>query len=112
LRGSVCLCSHRRPIRIDPETSRSKPQAPSSAERCANSSTQLARNPEAACGPDHPNVAIRVSNLGSRLRELGDLDGARDHFERALRIDEAAYGPRHSRTRNVAADLAWLQDRQ
>jgi tetratricopeptide (TPR) repeat protein len=37
----------------------------------------------------------RVNNLGSVLRDLGDLAGARAHLERALRIDEAAYGPNH-----------------
>ncbi len=50
---------------------------------------------EAAYGPDHPKVAIRVNNLGSVLQAQGDLAGARTHFERALRIDEAAYGPEH-----------------
>ena len=37
----------------------------------------------------------RVNNLGSVLRDLGDLAGARAAFERALTIDEAAYGPDH-----------------
>jgi Tfp pilus assembly protein PilF len=45
---------------------------------------------EAAYGPDHPMVANRVNNLGSVLQDLGDLAGARAHFERALGIDEAA----------------------
>ena len=36
--------------------------------------------------PDHPDVAIDVNNLGSVLRALGGLAGARKAFERALRI--------------------------
>ena len=50
---------------------------------------------EAAYGPDHPEVAIDVNNLGGVLRERGDLAGAAAAFERALAIDEAAYGPDH-----------------
>ena len=29
------------------------------------------------------------------MKELGDLDGARGMYERALKIDEATYGPDH-----------------
>jgi len=50
---------------------------------------------EAALGPNHPAVAIRVNNLGSALQALGDNAGARMAFERALQIDEAAFGPDH-----------------
>jgi len=57
---------------------------------------------EAAFGPDHPNVARDVNNLGSVLRDLGDLDGARAAYQRALSIDEAAFGPDHP---NVATDV-------
>ena len=35
-------------------------------------------------GPDHPNVAIRLNNLGVVLRDQGDLAGRRAAFERAL----------------------------
>lgn len=45
---------------------------------------------EAATGTDHPNVAIRVNNLGEVLRTLGDFASARQCFERALRLAEAA----------------------
>jgi hypothetical protein len=37
-------------------------------------------------GPDHPDVAIRLSNLGGVLRALGDLQGAKKNYERALEI--------------------------
>jgi hypothetical protein len=45
---------------------------------------------EAAFGPDHPNVVIRVNNLGSVLQDLGDLAGARVALERVLAICELA----------------------
>jgi tetratricopeptide (TPR) repeat protein len=57
---------------------------------------------EASFGPDHPNVAIRLSNLGSVLRETGDLAGAKEHFQMALAIDEKAYSLDHP---EVATDL-------
>jgi len=50
---------------------------------------------EAAYGPDHPSVAIRLNNLAAILRDLGDAAGARPLAERALVITEAAYGPNH-----------------
>jgi tetratricopeptide (TPR) repeat protein len=50
---------------------------------------------EAALGPEHPRVAIYLSNQGIVLKELGDLPQARANYERALKIDEAAYGPNH-----------------
>ena len=43
-----------------------------------------------------------VNNLGSVLKDLGDLAGARAAYERALKIDEAAFGPDHP---NVASDV-------
>ena len=39
-----------------------------------------------------------INNLAGMLRALGDLDGAKTHFERALRIFEATYGPPTTRT--------------
>ncbi|WP_420455615.1 FxSxx-COOH system tetratricopeptide repeat protein [Rubrivirga sp.] len=50
---------------------------------------------EAALGPDHPNVAAALSNLGGVLRASGDLKGAEAAYRRALAIAEAAYGPDH-----------------
>jgi hypothetical protein len=50
---------------------------------------------EAALGPDHPDIAGRRNNLGGVLRDLGDLPGAREQFDRALAISEAALGPDH-----------------
>jgi len=50
---------------------------------------------EAAYGPDHPTVAIRVNNLGLVLQALWDMEGAKKMHERALAIGEAAYNPDH-----------------
>ena len=46
-------------------------------------------------GPDHPDVAIWFNNLGNVLREQGDLDGAKALYERAIAIDETAFGSDH-----------------
>jgi len=50
---------------------------------------------EKAFGPDHPEVARDVNNLGGVYHALGDLPAARTAFERALAIDEKAFGPDH-----------------
>jgi tetratricopeptide (TPR) repeat protein len=60
---------------------------------------------EAVYGPEHPEVAICVSNLGSALYYLGDYAGAKVALERALRISEAALGQEHP---YVATDLSNL----
>jgi tetratricopeptide (TPR) repeat protein len=60
---------------------------------------------EAAFGPDHPNVALILSDLGVVLLDLGDLPGAKESLERALKIDEAVFGPDHP---NVAIRLSNL----
>jgi hypothetical protein len=43
---------------------------------------------EAAHGPDHPQVAATLSNLGNVLTDLGELEAARAAQERALAIEE------------------------
>ena len=48
---------------------------------------------EAAYGPDHPEVAITLTNLGNAQQQLGELPAARPTLERALAIKEAATGP-------------------
>nr|MBC8424992.1 tetratricopeptide repeat protein [bacterium] len=50
---------------------------------------------EDAFGPEHPNVATCVGNLGIVLQGLGDLRGAKECYERALRIKECALGEDH-----------------
>jgi tetratricopeptide (TPR) repeat protein len=43
---------------------------------------------EKVLGPDHPNVAMHIGNLGRVLRDQGDLDEARENFERTLCISK------------------------
>ena len=57
---------------------------------------------EAAYGPEHPTVAIRLNNLASLLKATNRLDEAEPLIRRALEIDEVAYGPEHP---EVATDL-------
>ena len=47
---------------------------------------------EASVGPDHPDVALVLSNLGTAYNHAGDPKRARDAFERALAIREHYYG--------------------
>jgi tetratricopeptide (TPR) repeat protein len=60
---------------------------------------------EAAFGPDHPRVAIRVNNLGDVLQDLGDLVGARAAHERALAIWEKQLGPEHPNVASAVNNL-------
>jgi tetratricopeptide (TPR) repeat protein len=61
---------------------------------------------EAALGPDDPEVATYINNLGYVLHDLGDLAGARAAFERALRIAEASFGPDHPKVALRVNNLA------
>ena len=58
--------------------------------------------------PEHPYVATTTNNLGLVLKDLGDLAGARAALERALAIDEAAFGPDHPKIQTVWENLASL----
>ena len=39
---------------------------------------------ERALGPEHPDTASSLNNLALLLKDLGDLEGARPLYERAL----------------------------
>ena len=47
-------------------------------------------------------MARDVNNMSMVLKDLGDLDGARKALQRALAIDEKAFGPDHP---DVAIDV-------
>jgi tetratricopeptide (TPR) repeat protein len=53
---------------------------------------------EAQLGPEHPDTAHCLNDLGAVLRGLGDLSAARDHHQRALAIYESQLGPNHPGT--------------
>ena len=57
---------------------------------------------ESYFGAEHPNVAIRLSNLAALLWSTNQLTEAEPLMRRALAIDEANYGPDHP---NVAIRL-------
>ena len=58
----------------------------------------------------------RCCGFGGVLRTVGDLEGAKDHFQRALEIDEAALGPDHPvvaiDVNNLGSVLKALGDRE
>ena len=60
---------------------------------------------EAALGPNHPDVAIDLNNLGGVLRAQGDLAGAKSLFERALQIFQNFLGAQHPNTKIVQKNL-------
>ena len=57
---------------------------------------------EKALGPEHPDVAASLANLGIVHKSTGDYPQARALYERALAIREKALGPEHP---NVALGL-------
>ena len=50
---------------------------------------------EATVGPDHVDLAIPLTELGSLADEADDLDGAATRYERVIAIRTAALGPSH-----------------
>jgi nucleoside phosphorylase/Tfp pilus assembly protein PilF len=60
---------------------------------------------EATNGPDHPEVAIVLTNLGAVAREQGSLPEARRLLERALRIEEEASEPSHGEVARTLTNL-------
>jgi tetratricopeptide (TPR) repeat protein len=67
---------------------------------------------EKALGPDHPNTAVSLSNLGYLLRAQGDLAGARPYYERALAINKKELGPDHPDTATSLNNLGYLLQAQ
>ncbi|MEV8639342.1 tetratricopeptide repeat protein, partial [Streptosporangium sp. NPDC051023] len=64
---------------------------------------------EAAYGPDHPDVAIRLGNLAASFSDLGRPGEAVSLFERALAIAEAAYGPDHPTVTALRNALSYVK---
>jgi tetratricopeptide (TPR) repeat protein len=61
-------------------------------------------------GPDHPETARNLNNLGGLLYSQGDFAGARPHYERALSINERMLGPEHPETARCFNNLAGVLD--
>ena len=63
---------------------------------------------EKRLGPDHPDTAEILNNLGLSLREEGDDAKARVMLERALAINDRTLGAEHAATVTVVNNLALL----
>ncbi|MDT5229896.1 MAG: hypothetical protein QOI39_396, partial [Mycobacterium sp.] len=66
---------------------------------------------EAAHGPDHPEVATVLTDLGIAWCELGQPAKACEPLERALRIHEREFGPNHPEVARMSSNLgnAWRE---
>jgi tetratricopeptide (TPR) repeat protein len=67
---------------------------------------------ETSSGPDHPDTALSLNNLGYLLQVQGDTPGARPYHERALAIREKVLGPDHPDTATSLNNLGGLLDSQ
>jgi Tetratricopeptide repeat len=63
---------------------------------------------EAVLGPQHPDIATGLNNLGGLLQAQGGLAGARLYNERALRICQSVLGEVHPSTQVVRRNLEAL----
>jgi CHAT domain-containing protein/tetratricopeptide (TPR) repeat protein len=59
-------------------------------------------------GPEHPDIASSLNNLGALLARMGDLAAARSCYERALAIYKLALGPGHPDTASCLNNLGML----
>lgn len=64
---------------------------------------------ETAHGPNHSEVSIRLNNLATILRQLGDSRAALPLAERALTITETAHGPDHPTVGIRLSNLALIR---
>jgi Tfp pilus assembly protein PilF len=60
-------------------------------------------------GPQHPDTATYLTNLGLLLAAQGDLAGARPYWERALHIFRLRLGQDHPYTQTIQANLDALE---
>ena len=70
---------------------------------------EAAERAEASLGPDHPEVAIILTNLGNVQRERGELAAAEASLTRALAIKEKAFGPDHPEVASTLTNLGIVQ---
>jgi class 3 adenylate cyclase/tetratricopeptide (TPR) repeat protein len=67
---------------------------------------------EKVLGPEHPDTAMSLNDLGFAIERQGGLIEARLFYERALAISEKVLGPEHPATAWSLHDLATLLLRQ
>ncbi|UAA38412.1 tetratricopeptide repeat protein [Paraneptunicella aestuarii] len=63
---------------------------------------------EAVLGPEHPDVATTLNNLGGLHRAMGAYEKALPLYERALVISEAVLGPEHPSVATTLNNLGGL----
>jgi DNA-binding MurR/RpiR family transcriptional regulator len=61
--------------------------------------------------PGHTSIARSQSNLGTVLRDLGQLEEARDLLRKAHQTYLSGFGPDHPATRIIRRNLDSLADR-
>jgi tetratricopeptide (TPR) repeat protein len=66
---------------------------------------------QAAHGPDHPEVAEALGNLGQAQLRLWELEEAHTSIERALAVFQTNYGPRHLEVARALSNLSVVQMR-
>jgi tetratricopeptide (TPR) repeat protein len=64
---------------------------------------------EAVYGPDHPEVALTLTNLGITQMQLDNLAAARATLERSLIIKKTAYGANHPQVALTLTNLGAVQ---
>ena len=77
----------------------------SEAERLMRLALQIV---EQSCGPQHPTVANRLTNLALLLRDIGRVTEAEPLMRRALQIGEQSCGPDHPDVAAAMNNLALL----
>lgn len=55
--------------------------------------------------PGHPSIAIRQSNLATVLKDLGELEEARELLRNALASVEKAFPPAHPSVVTIRSNL-------
>jgi hypothetical protein len=78
---------------------------PKEAERLYRRALEIG---EKALGPEHPNVAIRLSNLAGLLRETNRLGEAEPLYRRAFLIFKNSLGVQHPNSQTVLNNYATL----
>ncbi|MCI1185890.1 tetratricopeptide repeat protein [Hymenobacter sp. DH14] len=63
---------------------------------------------EKISGPEHPSVAVGLSNLALLLQDTNQLAEADSLLRRALAIDETVFGPEHPNVATGLSNLAML----
>ena len=66
---------------------------------------------EKALGPEHPDVAVSLSNLADLYRDQGKYGEAEPLYQRSLAIREKMLGPEHPDVATVLEKMAELYER-